>query len=212
MIVGEDGQLGTLSAEDINNRLGKLTASRMADAMDFRRDGKEGADRARYKMELVAERMTDIIVPHYVTPAMQWGIDNEAAAKLAYCKQSGSTIIPASFVDHPEISYFGATPDGYLAHMGLIEFKCPTTVKYIDWLRAGTVPDEHKPQMLAQMLCTGRRWCEFVAYDPRMPEGKRLFIRSYEPAQEELDKVQEAAILFLKEVDSLFEQVMEYGQ
>jgi len=209
VIVGEDGQLGTLSAEDIANRLGKLTASRMADAMSFRKDGKESAERSRYKMELVAERMTDIIVPHYVTPAMQWGIDNEFAAKQLYVNHSGYELIAASYIDHPEIEYFGATPDGYLSGGGLAEFKCPTSVKFIEWIKVGGVPDEHKPQMIAQMLCTGRKWCEFVAFDPRMPEAKRLFIRRFEPTQEELETVDAAARQFLKEVDELFEQVME---
>jgi predicted phage-related endonuclease len=201
--------LGGLTAEQIAARLGKLTASRMKDAMDFNKNGGESEKRKSYKMELVAERMTDIIVPHYVTPAMQWGIENEPAAKLAYQELTGRTIRPADFYPHPTIEYCGATPDGLIDPDGLIECKCPTTTKYIAWLTAGIVPEEHRPQMALQVLCSGRKWVDFVAFDPRMPKAKQVFVRRYEPEADYLRKVEDAAKQFLAEVDALFEQVLE---
>lgn len=197
---------GTLSADDIQARIGKLTASRMGDAMAFRKDGKPTAERTQYMREVVAERMTDVLVPHYVNAAMQWGIDNEGTAKEAYEKRTGRKIRPAGYIDHPSIEYCGATPDGYVDD-GLIEVKCPTTTVYIAWLMAGTVPDQHIPQMCLQMLCTGKRWCDFVAFDPRMPEGKTMFIRRFTPTAELLATIEAAAKQFLKECDDLFEAI-----
>ena len=73
---------------------------------------------------------------------------------------------------------------------------------------AGVVPEEHKPQMAVQLLCTGRKWVEFVAYDPRIKDPKRrLFVRRFEPSPDYLAKVEEAAITFLAEVDALWEQL-----
>src|SRR5262245_3255485 len=109
---------GTLSPEDIQARLGKLTASRMSEAMDFLRNGQSSEKRNKYMMELVAERMTDVLVAHFVTPAMQWGIDNEAAAKLAYVQKTGNQLAHGHFIDHPEIEYCGATPDGFVTETG----------------------------------------------------------------------------------------------
>ncbi len=202
----EDQRTGTLNPEDIVARLGKLTGSRMRDAMDFRKDGKPSQAREKLIMEIVAERMTNVLVPHYVTPAMQWGIDNEPLAKLAYMEKTGNKLHPCGFIDHPEIEFFGATPDG-LVDAGLIEIKCPTTTTFLGWIKAGIVPPEHTPQMRAQMLCTGAKWVDFCAFDQRMPEGKRLFIRRYTPTVEELAKVEAAAIQFLAEVEQLFEDV-----
>jgi len=195
----------TLSPEDVQARIGKLTASRMKDAMDFLKNGQESEKRKQYKFDLIAERMTDILVPHFVTPAMQWGIDNEPAAKLAYSKLAGRNIQQAGFIDHPSIEYCGATPDAYVEGRGLLEVKCPTTQVYLKWALAGVVPEEHKPQMALQMLCTGRTWVDFCAHDPRLPDGKRTFIRKFEPADEYLRSIEDTAIKFLKEVEELFE-------
>lgn len=197
-----------LSNEELQARVGKLTASRMVDVLDFRKDGQPGADRKKYLMEIVAERLTDVFVPHYVTPAMQWGIDNELLATIAYIAETGVDLLPGHYVDHPAIDAFGATPDALHADPhGLVEFKCPTTTVFVEWMLAGVVPEQHKPQMTAQLLCTGRRWCDFCAFDPRMPEGKRLLIRRFEPTPDERVFIEGHAIRFLAEVDALFETI-----
>lgn len=195
------------SAQWFQDRIGKLTASSMAMALDFTQKGAEGAKRKQLKIDILAERMTDIIREVYVTPAMMHGTEQEPAAKLAYEAATGAKVMPAPFVEHTSIENFGASPDGLIGHEGLLEVKCPTTSKFIGWMLAGVVPEEHKPQMLAQLACTRRKWVEFVAFDPRMPEGKRLFIRRYEPTAEEIAAVEKAAETFLAEVDAMFDQV-----
>lgn len=196
-----------VDGEWLRARIGKLTASRMKDAMSFKKNGEETEDRKKYKMDLVAERMTDCIVSHYVTPAMEHGLMYEQEAKLAYAALTGRRLIPANFIDHPTIECCGATPDSFVDHDGLLEIKCPTTPKYIAWLLAGTVPEEHMPQMALQMLCTERGWADFCGYDPRMPPNRRIFVRRFVPSAEYLRKIEAAAIQFLREVDELFERV-----
>lgn len=188
------------------DRAGKLTASRMRDAMDMLKNGKPSQKRADYMRDLLAERITGLSTRNFVTPAMEWGLQQEDAAKAAYEAHTGNLIAPCGFYDHPEIDGMGATPDG-LVDDGLIEIKCPTTGKYLDWWLAGrVVPDEHKPQMIAQLLCTGREWCDFVAYDPRVQSAsRRLFVARYVPTAEERKAVEEAAIQFLAELDAMFE-------
>lgn len=192
--------------EWFQQRIGKLTASNMASAMSFLKNGKESADRQKLKMQIVAERLTDIIVSHYVTEAMEWGIETEAEAKEAASKLIGIEIKPCSFYDHAEIDNFGATPDGLIDDDGLIEIKCPTTTTHLSWLLENKVPEQHKAQMTAQLLCTGRRYCQFMSYDPRVPKRPILYKR-FAPSQAERDKVEQAAVLFLNEVDELFERV-----
>ena len=197
------------SAQWFQDRIGKLTASCMGMALDFTVKGAEGAKRKQLKIDILAERMTDIIREVYVTPAMQHGIEQEPNAKLAYTALTGTHIMPSPFFPHPRIENFGASPDGLIHPDGLLEVKCPTTSKFIAWKLAGVVPEEHKPQMLAQLACTRRRWVEFVAFDPRMPEGKRLFIRRYEPTADEVAAVEKAAETFLAEVEEMFDRVCE---
>ena len=192
-----------------NQRIGKLTASRMADAMSFTQKGKDTSERIKLKMEIVTERMTDIIVPKYVNAAMQWGIDHEPLAKEKFESETGILIQDVGFVPHPTIENFGASPDGFTSDGNLIETKCPSSMTHLKYLLdKDNIPEEYKPQMCVQALCTGRKKIWFVSYDPRFPPKQQMFVKLYEPTQEELDAVEAAAIKFLAEVDELFDNVI----
>lgn len=187
-------------------RAGKLTGSRMRDALAKLKNGSPAKARADLIRDILAERLTGSTVRHYVTDAMKWGIETEDEAKAVYEAATGTLIGPAGFYDHPRIDNFGATPDGLLSPDGLIEIKCPTTPTFVEWRMGGAVPDEHKPQMLAQLAVTGRQWVEFVAYDPRIrDEASRLFVRRFSPAAEEVAAIEIEAEKFLIEVDIAWE-------
>lgn len=190
----------------LSDRCGRLTASRMTDAMSFLKNGQPSAGRIKLMHELLAERLTGQNVPHVVNDAMQWGLEHEDEAVDLFVELTGRSPIPSQFYLHPTIENFGATPDRELDD-GLLEVKCPTTTTYLQWVLAGVIPEQHKPQMCAQLLCTGRKWCGFIAYDPRIKDEKRrLFMRKYEPTEEELLTVEAAAIKFLDELDVMFDQ------
>jgi exodeoxyribonuclease (lambda-induced) len=190
----------------LSARAGKLTASRMADAMSYLKNGSPTAARTKLMHELLAERLTGSSVPHVVTDAMQHGLDFEDEAVDVFVERYGRNVHLSRFYDHPTIENFGATPDRELDD-GLLEIKCPTTVRFLEWSLAGIVPMEHRPQMTAQLACTGRKWCGFIAYDPRIKdESKRLFMRKFEPTAEDLAAVEAAAIAFLTELDIMFDQ------
>lgn len=195
------------TAEWVKARIGIVTASRLGDVMAKRKDKQEAAPRRNYMRELVAERMTGFAIDHYVSPAMQWGLDYENEGKEYYEALSGNLIEPAGFILHRSIADFGATPDGFLSPDGVFEMKAPTTSTHLDWIIDGKVPPEYKPQMLGEMMCTGRQWCDFSSYDPRMPENKRLFVRRYEPTAAEFAEIEDAVRAFLLDLDRLWEAV-----
>lgn len=188
-------------------RRGCLTGSRMADAAAVLKTGKPAAAREQLLADLCAERLTGFAVSHYVTPAMQHGIDNQAAAIAAYEAESGNLVGAEAFVLHPAIEFFGATPDGFVDDEGLVEVKCPTSSTFVRWLADGVVPEQHHLQMLAQLACTRRQWVDFVAFDPRMPGACQLFIRRFKPPASEIERVEMIAREFLDELDALFERV-----
>ena len=186
-------------------RCGCLTASRMKDAMDFRKDGKPGAYRVKLLHELLAERLTGFSVPHVVTEPMEHGLEYEDEAVDKFVELTGRDVRLSRFYKHREIEYFGATPDRELDD-GLLEVKCPTTAKYVAWKMAGVVPEEHKPQMLAQLACSGKSWVGFIAYDPRIKEERhRLFLAKFVPEPEQIAAIEDAARTFLAELDAMWE-------
>jgi putative phage-type endonuclease len=196
---------GDQKAAWLSARCGKLTASRMADAMDFLKSGQPSAKRVKLMQELLAERLTGDSMSHVVTDAMEHGIEYEDEAVDMFVGLTGRDVKLSRFYEHPTIENFGATPDREMDD-GLIEVKCPSTPKFVQWRINKIVPHEHRPQMLAQLACSGKKWCGFVAYDPRIKEeGKRLFLAKYVPTAEEIAEVEDAARAFLAELEVMFD-------
>ena len=157
-------------------RVGKITASRVADVMARTKTG-WGASRANYAAELIAERLTGVSAPSFTNDAMRWGTDQEPYAREAYARRFDVDVYEVGFVDHPEVAMSGASPDGLIGEAGLIEIKCPNTATHLDTLLSGAVPGKYVTQMQWQMACTGREWCDFASFDPRLPEEMRLFVQ-----------------------------------
>jgi putative phage-type endonuclease len=191
-----DVEQGT--SEWLQMRIGCVTAARVADVMAKLKNGGEAAGRRNYKSEIVCEMLTGRAIEHYVTPAMEWGIENEIFARNAYEVVVGETE-RAGFALHEKITRFGASPDGFAGVDGLVEFKCPTTATHLDYIAAGVVPAEYHWQMLAGMACTERRWCDFVSYDPRLPKKFQLFIRRFERDEARICEMENEVEKFLWE-------------
>jgi len=140
-----------------------------------------------------------------VTDLREWlkGV-KEAAAKEAFETRTGLMVKDVGFIDHPSIDHCGVSPDGFVSDGCLIEVKCPKTKTHMKYVANQAIPPEYKPQMLLQSACTGKDvW--FVSYDPRMGEGKDLFIKKFKPTPEEIKVVEDAAEQFLAECDALFD-------
>jgi putative phage-type endonuclease len=188
------------SAEWLQNRLARVTASRVKDVMDFLKKGGSSDKRRKYMAEIIAETLTGIATEHYVSPYMQWGIETEREARAAYEIESGNIVDQTGLFVHDSIPRFAASPDGLIGDDGLFEAKCPQTTTHLGWLKAGGVPEEHLPQVWAQLACTGRQWCDWVSFDPRLPEPLQLIIQRVHRDELKIDEVEASVLAFLEEV------------
>jgi putative phage-type endonuclease len=196
------------STEWFNARLGKVTASRVADVIAKTKTG-YSTSRENYMAQLVCERMTGTQGESYNNAAMQWGTDQEPLARAAYEAVSDVLVDEVGFIVHPTIIAAGASPDGLVGDDGLIEIKCPNTATHIDTLLSDKVPSKYNTQMQWQMACTGRKWCDFVSFDPRMPDGLQIFIQRV-AFDAEYVKMLEAEITgFLGELETKIEKLKE---
>lgn len=182
-------------------RLGKLTASRVADMLARTKSG-WGASRGNYLAELVLERLTGTRTEGYMNAAMAWGTEHEPDARAGYEFRTNATVELVGFVPHPSIPMSGASPDGLVGEDGLVEFKCPSPATHMETLTEGAVPEKYRLQMLWQMACTGRKWCDFVSFDPRFPEEMVMFISRVERDEEKIKEIEHEAVLFLNDVDA----------
>jgi len=180
-------------------RAGKVTASRVADILAKTKTG-VSASRGNYLIQLAIERATGNIEPSYTNEAMQWGIDNEAQARMAYEVESGNFVDQVPFVDHPNIDDFGCSPDGLVGNLGLVEIKCPNSSTHWSYIKDNAPPNKYYIQMQAQMACTNTEWCDFVSFDPRMPDRSQLLIVRVDRDNEFISQMEEAVKQFLNEV------------
>ena len=187
------------SEEWLKIRLGKVTASGVADVLAKTKTG-VSASRGNYLIKLAIQRVTGVVEESYTNDAMQWGIDNEAQARVAYEVASGNFVDQIAFVDHPMISWFGASPDGLVNDDGLVEIKCPNSATHWSYIKDDGPPNKYYIQMQAQMACTGRSWCDFVSFDPRMPERSRLYIKRVMREEQYISLMESEIKQFLDEV------------
>ena len=181
-------------------RLGKVTASRVADVIARTKSG-YSTSRANYAAQLIVERLTGIPTESFTNAAMQWGTETEPEARIAYAFYANVDVEQIGFVDHPMIAMTGASPDGLVGDDGLIEIKAPHTATHLDMLTTQKVPGKYITQMMWQMACTNRSWCDFVSYDPRLPEHLRLFVKRIQRDDALIQDLETEVIIFLKEVD-----------
>lgn len=185
-------------------RTGRVTASRIADVMNFLKKGDEGAGRKSYKAEIVAEILTgQPVMDGYLSPAMMHGNDYEEVARACYEVSTGIDVDLIGFAVHPTIDRAGASPDGLVGEFGGLELKCPKTETHLRYLLAGEVPDEYQPQMYFGMACTGREWWDFASYDPRLPEALQLFTKRLHRDPMRIAEIEDGVVKFLGEVDAV---------
>jgi putative phage-type endonuclease len=202
-------------------RVGKATASRFRDAIATKKQtekqkkdnlpGDPMQAQLDYLTELVVERLTGQRVQKFATAAMQWGTEQEPAARAAYERVTGTSVEETGFVAHDTL-LAGCSPDGLVDWDGLVEIKCPwNTANHIETLLNG-MPDDHRAQVQGQMWITGRQWCDFVSYDPRMPEPLQLHVQRIQRDPSFIADLEARITSFLQQVGTQVEALRRLAE
>lgn len=194
-------------------RIGLVTSSKVHDAITKRQKGgtHDLAGRRNLKMQMLAEMATNLTTEHYVSAAMDWGIENEKHARAEYEYRTGRSVEPLGIVMHPTNPRAAATADGLVSPDGILEIKCPETYTHFEYLKSGAIPTEYLDQIDWQMACCGPeiRWCDFVSYDPRIedPEELQMLVIRRERDDKRIAEMDELVNEFLGELLAEFEQI-----
>lgn len=189
-------------------RLGKATGSKISDIVTRTKTG-WGATRGNYMALLIAERLTGQPGEHYQSFEMKRGNEVEPQARAAYGFYTGYDVAQAGFIDHPTIPMSGFSPDGLVGDDGLVEFKCPNTMTHIDSLLGGIIKKSYRYQVQWGFACTGRNWCDWVSFDPRLPEEMRLHVEHITRDQDVIDELEREVPIFLGELEERLAQLNE---
>lgn len=188
-------------------RVGFCTASRFKDVMAITKSGTEAAPRRNYRVRLAVERLTNEPAKGYQNEAMMWGNEQEPEARMAYEALTGEIVEETGFIHHPIIEWCGGSPDGLVGEDGGIEIKCPyESAVHVETMM--TEECDHLQQIQGLMWITGRKWWDFVSYDPRMPSGLDLYVQRIERDDAYIAKLEAGVLAFLAEVQAQHEAFM----
>lgn len=187
-------------------RLGKVTASRVADIIASTKSG-YSTSRKNYMTELICERLTGLKTEGYTNAAMQRGTELEPIARSVYEMKYGVIVQEVGLVDHPTIPMCAASPDGLTGDVGLIEIKCPNPATHIETLISGEFNNRYYTQMQWQLACTQRSWCDFVSFCPELTDDLQLFVKQIPRDDGYIGYLEEEVVKFLKELDVMINKL-----
>lgn len=199
------------TAEWFQARLGKVTASNVYNVLSKTAKGMPTSKYEDYKIKLMTERLTEEISQSYTTPAMQWGIEHEEDALREYEFIYDTEVTRCGFIQHPTIQMAGASPDGFIGEDGLVEVKCPQPPNHLRFFIDSNIKPEYLAQMQFQMACTGRKWCDFISYDPRFVDRSsdfRMKIKRIHRDEEQIERINQAVEIFLAEIDQEMQKIL----
>lgn len=218
------------SLDWFRSRIGNITGSRVADIMKSGRKKDElFSDTAKsYLYQIAGERLfnpafldDDDSFQDYIdqvsvnTKAMQWGADQEDAAKRLFLDMymPEGEIAELSSCRHDTIPYFAASPDGALygrdgGGIRILEVKCPninTYMKYRSLINDTASLKETEPkyywQMMAEMSCTNAESGIFITYCPWL--SKPIHWAEIERDEEDIKLMEDRVVLANKFIDEI---------
>ena len=161
---------------------------------------------AKVKVEKrTLELFTHQVELEFTNAAMEWGTATEPQARLSYEFQAGVDVIQVGLVKHPRIAGTHCSPDGLIGDIGLVEIKCPNTATHIETLLGEGIAGKYITQMQWQMACTGRAFCDFVSFDPRLPVDMQLFVKRVNRDDPAIDEMETEVRKFLAELSDKIE-------
>ncbi len=187
------------TAEWHEARLGRVTASRIADVMMK----STTAGYQNYRAQLVCERLTGNPTETFTSAAMQHGTDTEPQARAFYELEAGHDVQEVGFIQHSKLVMSGASPDGLIGDDGGLEIKCPQPATHIKTLTGANIDRKYLLQMQWGMACTGREWWDFVSFCPSLPDEMQMFRVTIPRDVEIIEEITSAVTTFLADVDAL---------
>lgn len=158
----------------LNLRCGKLTASEMklivTPTLKIASNDKERA----HLYELLAQRFSKFVEPHYISDDMLRGHEDEVRARVAYEEMTGTEVREVGFITNDRWGFtIGYSPDGLVGDDGLIEAKSRRQ-KYqvqtlVECIMNQSVPADYLIQCQAGLLVAERQWLDFLSYSGGLP-------------------------------------------
>lgn len=188
-------RLGCFTASEVGKLIGSPKAkavSQTAMSLIYKKLGER-----LLSPDLIAdeERFGEFLYRNEVrSKAIEYGNRTEAEAISYYSALTGSDVQEGGYWRHKQVVCFGASPDGLVGEDGLLEVKCPQLeafARYYALIRSSAdlkaVNSDYYWQVQAQLACTGRKWCDWLAYSPDC--GNRIVLVRVERDEDDISRI-----------------------
>lgn len=184
-------------------RVGRLTGSVASDMLSTIKSGGEAAGRRNLRLRLVLERVTGKSQESdFMSPAMQAGIDREAAAFAAYEALTGDMAIRTGFLSHTSLMA-GCSLDGHMGNFTkLLSIKCRQPAAHYEFLKTGKVPGDALAQIRHELWIADALEHDYFSWNPDFPEALQSRVVTVKREDADIGAYEGAAVRFLAEVDS----------
>ena len=166
-------------------------------AVDFmtkdrtRKSDSYGETATKYAYELALQRMgvdmNELTGYEVSTWQMEWGLNYEPDARTIYENSRNVKCFLPGFMQGEHMS--GCTPDGLIEldedDTALLEIKCPQWANHMSYLLNGP-PRNYVLQMQFQMMVTGRKWCDYMIFNPEAPQHLAAKVFRYDRDESEI--------------------------
>lgn len=160
------------SEEWLKARLGVATASNFSKIVT--NTGELSKQLKAYAIKLASELLTFEQEESYTNKDMERGSELEPEAKQAYQEYAFCEVKEVGFMLD---NGFGYSPDGLVGKDGLIEIKCPNQTTHTQYLFEDRLPTAYKAQCQGGLWISGRKYLDFISWNPSFREDKKLFIK-----------------------------------
>lgn len=160
-----------------------------------------------YMNEIAAEILTGQSAEEANSKSLSWGKDHEDEAASTYAALRNIDLYHVGICIDDDLRA-GASPDGFVGNDGMIEIKCPyVSGKHVNTLLENKMPEEYEWQVQGNMLINGRKWCDFISYDPRVNGKNKIAIIRVERDEKYIAELKKFIIKFNEELDEKLKSI-----
>lgn len=157
------------SDEWLAARCGLLTASEMKLIVTPTFKIASNEKERTHLYELLAQRITGYVEPHYIGDDQIRGWDDEITARALYAEKY-APVEEIGFITNNKWGFtLGYSPDGLVGNNGAIECKSRRQKYQAEVIVSETIPTEHIIQVQTGMLVSELDWIDYISFCGGMP-------------------------------------------
>ena len=158
-----------------------------------------------YTTKVVAECFSDEDNP-YTNDYMDNGTEREDEAILVYEFEKELKVDSIGFITYGD--YAGGSPDGLVGKDGMIEIKRRKNTIFTGIVLTNKIDSGTVWQMQMNLLISGRKWCDFIAYNETF--SNPLYVKRILADEKAFEKLEKGIEIGAKQIEEKYKAMYKH--